>query len=203
MSNKPKGCITRFLVVDTETSGLIYNSDDPSGDDTTGQYFQAVSMGLIVVDAEKLEPIEELYLEIEWDGISTWSPQAEAVHGLSKSYLADNGISTQEAVTEIAGLILEHWGPKHPVCIAGHNPSFDLAFLKRLLRSEGMEVRFGSKVIDTNSIGFAVYGTHNSDDLFEAVGFPTRDNHNSLDDARAALQVIKVTRMVSDECFGG
>ncbi len=204
MSNdkKPKGYINRFLCVDFETSGINFGGDSAAIDYKTGQYFQAVSAGLIVVDAESLEEIEELYLEIKWDGVSQWSDQAEKVHGKSKAYLEENGVDMSEAVEAIANLIIDHWGPDGVVCIAAHNPSFDLAFLKNTLRSEGLEIKFGSKVIDSNTLGLVCYRTHNSDDLFEMVGVPARGKHNSLDDARAVLQVIRVTRAMADECFG-
>lgn len=202
-NNKPRGYLTRLLALDCETSGLFFNADDPSFDPVSGQNYQAVSWGFIVVNADTLTPIEELYLEIKWDNKSLWSDKAEKIHGISKKHLDANGISRREAVEEIGNLILNHWGPDSPVCVLGHNPAFDLAFLKRDLRTEGLEVKFGSKMIDTNSIGFAVYNTHNSDDLFETVGISTRAEHNALDDARSALRVVQLTRQLSDACFGG
>ncbi|PPD54354.1 MAG: hypothetical protein CTY12_03420 [Methylotenera sp.] len=204
MNDKPRGYVTRLLVLDCETSGLVCNSDDPSYDAKTGQYFQAVSWGLIVVDAINLKTIEELYLEIKWDGKSQWSPKAESIHGLTKQYLEQNGIDRQDAVEAIGNLIINHWGPSSAIHVLGHNPSFDLAFFKRDMRSEGIELKFGNKRIDTNSVGFTVFGTHNSDDLFELVGIK-RDpkNHNALEDARGALEVIRRTRALANECFGG
>ncbi len=199
----PRGYITRLLIVDTETSGLAYSCDDPSYNPKTGETYQIVSIGLIVVNAITLEPIEKVYLEIKWDGKSTWDQRAQEVHGLTKAYLNENGVDTYEAVEVIGNLILDHWGPDSPVHICGHNPHFDLSFFKRLLRSEGIEIKFGNKMIDTNSIGFAVFNTHNSDDLFETVGMPVRKDHNSLEDAMSVLKVLKITRTLADECFGG
>lgn len=201
-SDKPRGYLTRLLGIDCETSGLFFNGDNPALGDGTQGYYQAVSWGLVVINAETLQPIEKLYLEVKWDGKSIWSPKAEAVHGLSKAHLEEHGVSRTEAVEEIGNLILNHWGPSSPVCVLGHNPSFDLSFLKADLRSEGLEVRFGSKVVDTNSIGFAVFNTHNSDDLFELVGVK-RGEHNALDDALAALKVVQTVRKLSDRLLGG
>ena len=204
MSSSPKGFITRLLVLDCETTGLAYNSDDPSYDSKTGQYYQAVSWGLIVVDATTLNTIEELYLEVRWDRKSVWNGKAEQIHGLSKKYLEENGLDRSEAVEAMGNLIINHWGPSSPIHILGHNPDFDLAFFKRDMRSEGIELRFGNKKVDTNSIGFTVFGTHNSDDLFELIGVK-RDpsKHNSLEDARCSLEVVKRTRALANECFGG
>jgi len=199
----PRGYITRMLVLDCETTGLFFNADDPSFDSNTNQYHQALSWGMIVVNVDTMTAIEELYLEMKWDGKSQWNAQAQAIHGMSKEYLEQNGMDRVDAITAIGNLIIKHWGPSTPVHVCGHNPMFDLAFLKRDLRSQGLEVKFGNKMIDTNTIGLVVYHTHNSDDLFEMVGLPKRADHNALDDARNALTVVQTTRKIADKCFGG
>lgn len=201
---RPKGYFDYFLAIDCETSGMSFGTDDPSINTKTGQVYQSVSWGLVVVDATTLETVEELYIEIKWDGESEWDKRAEKVHGLSLAYLEENGMTPEEAVVAIAGLILKYWGPDVPVCLAGHNvQTFDMFFLKRLLRSQGIEIKFGNRHIDTNSIGFSVYQTYNSDDLFDVVGCVKRDKHNALDDARNVVRVIRVTRSLANECFGG
>jgi DNA polymerase III epsilon subunit-like protein len=204
MSEKlPKGYMTRLLVIDTETSGLVFNTLDPSYDPKTKTHYQALSIGLIVVDAQTLDAIEELYLEMKWDGESAWSQQAQKTHGLSIDYLEENGLDVEDAVAEIGNLILEHWGPTTAICLAGHNPGFDKCFLDRMMKSQGIELRFGNRMVDTHSVGFTVFGTYSSDELFEMVGMETRSKHNALDDARSSLQVLKMTRGLSNECFGG
>lgn len=202
---KPRGYIEKALFIDCETSGLAYGSDDPSYDPVANKTYQAVSFGLAVVNALTLDVIEELYVEIKWDGVSVWDKRAQAVHGLSLEYLEENGLDEEDAVVAIASLILKYWGPESPVCLGGHNvATFDKYFLQRLLRKHGIEVRFGSKVIDTNSIGFAVFGTHNSDDLFELVGI-VRDpeNHNALDDVKACVKSVKMVRQLAKKCLDG
>lgn len=203
-NKKPRGHFDYFLAIDCETSGMSFGTDDPSINTKTGQVYQSVSWGLVVVDATTLKTVEELYIEIKWDGESEWDKHAEKVHGLSLAYLEENGMTSEEAVVAIAGLILKYWGPDVPVCLAGHNvQTFDMFFLKRLLRSQGIEIKFGNRHIDTNSIGFSVYQTYNSDDLFDVVGCVKRDKHNALDDARNVVRVIRVTRSLANECFGG
>lgn len=201
-TKKPRGYMTRLLALDCETTGLFFNTDDPSFDPVTKQYYQPVSFGLIVVDADTLKSIEELYVEIKWDGHSQWNTKAEAIHGLSKSYLEANGIAMCDAVILVGNLILKHWGPDSPISILGHNPQFDLCFLKRLLRTEGLNIKFGGRMIDTNSIGFTVFQTYNSDDLFEIIGLEVRGDHNALEDARSALQVVRTVRKLSDAMLG-
>lgn len=202
IQNKPSGYITRLLAFDTETSGLFFNTDDPSFNPKTKQTHQLLSIGLIVVDAVTLTPIEELYIEVKWNPVNLWDSGAEKVHGLSKQYLEENGVSQSEAVELIANLLIKHWGPTSAIHIMGHNPQFDLCFLRRLLRTEELEFRWANKMIDTNSIGFAVYNTHNSDDLFKMIGAQHRKEHNALEDIKNTLKVVQVTRQLANTVFG-
>lgn len=201
---KPRGYFERLLFIDCETSGLAYNSPDPSYDEATGKTYQAVSWGLVVADAKTLKAIERLYVEVKWDGKSEWSTSAERVHGLSLAYLEENGVTEEEAVVEIAELILKYWGPEGVVCVGGHNVgSFDLHFLRRILTDNGIHVKFGSRVVDTNSIGFGTFGTFNSDDLFETVGVPARAEHNALADADAARVTVQRIRRMFTQYLSG
>lgn len=205
-NNKPRGFIEKFMVIDCETSGMAFGSDDPSYDPVSGKTYQSVSWGLVVADAFTLEPIEKLYVEIKWNGESEWNASAQSIHGLTLEYLEANGLSEEEAVVEIASLILKHWGPDSPVHLGGHNvATFDLPFLRRLLRSQGLEIKFGNKYIDSNSIGFATFGTHNSDDLFATVGCPDRDpnKHNALTDAENSLQAMRTIKQLFNACLEG
>ena len=136
-NKKPRGHFDYFLAIDCETSGMSFGTDDPSINTKTGQVYQSVSWGLIVVDATTLKTVEELYLEIKWDGESEWDKRAEKVHGLSLAHLEEHGMSTEDAVVAIAGLILKYWGPDTPLCLAGHNVmTFDMPQLS-MVRSKG------------------------------------------------------------------
>ncbi|TFH10734.1 MAG: hypothetical protein E4H14_01960 [Candidatus Thorarchaeota archaeon] len=197
MSQKQKGMFQFILAVDAENSGIAYKQDDPSYDVQNDVAYQAVAMGLVVANARTLMPVEELYLEIQWDGVSGWQVAAEKIHGLSKAHLDKNGVSSEEAVVQIGELILKYWGPNGPVGLLGHNvTAFDLPFLRRLLRSQELEINFGYRHVDTHSVGFAMLDTYNSDNLFEMVGLPPRGEtkHNALSDAKAALEVCRRVR---------
>lgn len=200
---KPRGYFERVLFMDVETSGLAYNSPDPSYDEKTNTRYQIVSIGLVVADAQTLNSIERLYVEIKWDGVSAWSAEAQRVHGLSLAYLEEHGVTEEEAVVSIVELIIKHWGIDGVVCVGGHNvATFDLMFLRALLKRQEFEIRFGSRTIDTNSIGFATFGTFNSDDLFTEVGLPARAEHNALIDADYARRAVQRVRQLSDHCLG-
>lgn len=203
---KQKTPYTFVLGVDCETTGLAYGCDDPSYNPKTGDTYQAISWGFVVADARTFKTIEELYVEVQWNGTSTWNKEAENIHGLSKEHLAANGETPEKAVELIANLILDYWGPDGVVCLLGHNvATFDKFFLQRTLREFGLEVKFGSRCVDTFSIGFSTFGTQNSDELFEAVGLPERDpsKHNALVDARYAVDSARIIKTIFNNAIGG
>lgn len=194
----PKGYFDKFLVMDAETSGIAFDSADPSFHVETQRYYQSVSWGLIVADSETLKPIDELYVEIQHDPKYLWNDGAERVHGLSREYLADKGLPEIKAVEEIGSFVFDHFGEADRVPCAGHNvSSFDIYFMRSLLTPYEIMFETGSRFIDTNSIGFACYGTYNSDDLFSLMGV-NRSSHNALEDSHACLKTIRNTRMVYD-----
>lgn len=200
----PPGYMEKILVVDCETSGMAFNSDDPSIDAVTGQTYQSVSWGLIVADAMTLQPVEKLYVEIKWNGVSKWESKAQAVHGLTLDYLEVNGMSEEDAVVAIASLILKYWGPTGAVSLGGHNVgTFDLPFLRRLLRSQGIDINFAHRHVDSSSVGFVTFGTFTSDELFEAVGIQSRGKHNALDDAEHSLTAMRTVKQLFNACLEG
>ena len=201
---KPAGYMERILIVDSETSGMAFNSDDPSIDSVTGKTYQSVSWGLIVADASTFQPIERLYVEIKWNGESVWDTRAQAVHGLTLDYLEENGMSEEDAVVAIASLILKYWGPDVSVSLGGHNVgTFDLPFLRRLMRSQGIEIKFAHRHVDSSSVGLATFGTFTSDGLFEAVGIEARGKHNALDDAEHSLTALRTVKQLFNACLEG
>lgn len=191
IKGKPPGYFEILLAMDCETSGLNFNAVDPS------EGYQSIAWGFVVADAHTLKPIEKLYLEIKWDGKSTWSPQAEKVHGLSKEHLKENGVTSEEAAIIIGNLILKYWGPTVSIRTLGHNvATFDLWFLRRLMEENGITLNFGNRHVDTSSIGFVNWEVFTSDQLFDAVGLEERGVHNALDDALMALEAARRTRVL-------
>jgi DNA polymerase III alpha subunit (gram-positive type) len=197
-----RGYFSKVLSMDCETSGVNVNSDDPS----IG--YQAVSWGLVVADADTLKVIDKLYVEIKWNGEAKWNKKAEAIHGLTIEYLDKNGLTEEEAVTEIANFVYKYWDPKSEYssqrsirCI-GHNvATFDIWFMRQLFRKFELEFNTGARFIDTSTLGWAVFGCFNSDDAFELIGVK-RESHNALEDAEASLALVKTTRMMSRKMLG-
>lgn len=198
-----KGKFNKLLVADCETSGLVFacDSNDPSQHPETKKTYQSVSWGLLVVDADTLKPIDELYVEIKYNGTSEWNMKAEQVHGLTKEYLEQNGVSEEEAAIEIGNFIFEHFGTSMVVC-GGHNfGSFDIWFMRRLMNQFGIMFNISNRIIDTNSIGYVCYNTFTSDQLFDLMGVK-RTEHNSLEDAKASLKILYNTRQLMDTITG-
>lgn len=199
---KPKSYFQHILALDTETSGLFFNNDSPCFDPASGKHYQIVSIGLIVADSETLLPVEQLYLEIKWNGESLWDAKAQSIHGLTPEYLEENGVDEEQAVVEICNLILKYWGPTSSVSLLGHNvATFDIYFLKQLLRKFDIDIKFSRRHVDSLSAGFAAFTAYDSDDLFEAVGFKKRETHNSLTDAKQALNSVRIIRQLVQESF--
>lgn len=196
-NSNPRGYFKFALAFDSETTGVATNSLDPTFNPETKEEYQMVSCGLIITDTVSLLPIEELYVEIKWDGVSTWSSKAEQIHGLSKQHLEKHGLDEKDAILKIAKLLLKYFGPEKNIPLIGHNvATFDRYFLDKLFKKHGLHLKFGNRHIDTTAIGFATFGTFNSDDLFYAVGIEDRKSHNALDDARYALTVVRTVRTI-------
>lgn len=196
--SKPRGYFKYILAMDCETTGIAFGSDDPSFNPKTEEEFQSVSWGFIVLEGETLKEVDRLYLEIKWDGISEWSEGAARVHGLTKAHLKENGLTAEEAVVEIANLIVKYWGTDSPICPLGHNVMFDVAFLKRLMRKYGVELKFGNRIVDSNSLGYILMNTYNSDDLFTETGQQEREDHNSLEDIEMTVEALRRLKMIFD-----
>lgn len=204
LKDKPIGYYKKLLAMDCETSGLAINTDDPSYDPESGKEYQSVSWGLIIASAHTLKPIEELYVEIKWNGDSQWDMRAQAVHGLTLDYLEDHALDEEDAVAEMANLIVKHFGTDSAIKVLGHNVvSFDLWFMKRLMRRHGIELRFGNRHVDTSTIGFVNYEVYTSDQLFELIGFDAREDHNALDDARMSLEAARQSRIIFNSVLNG
>ena len=195
------------LCIDWETSGAIWGGD-------SSKEFQGISCGAIVFDVKTFDPVEELYLEIKHNPKWKWSDEAEKIHGLSREYLEQNGVTQEEAAMALAELILKYWGTDSKVMFLGHNPEFDRRFTNQLLNEIDIEFsveasgKFDSRidvfhvVLDTSALGFITLGLYKSDLLFEKIGFEERGDHNALDDARQTLMTCKVIRELVQSALG-
>lgn len=198
----PQGYYNRILAYDVETSGIFF-AEDPARDaqDPTKRY-QAVSWGLVILDGD-FKQLDELYIEIQWDGKSLWDKKAEAVHKLSKEHLQAYGVPFEEAYEQILNFIFR-WFGNTPVVTLGHNSiSFDKKFMTSDVRELGIEMRWGNRHLDSNTLGYTLFNTYTSDQLFDALGQSDRgDSHNALDDIKRTVEAFRVSRAIAKQVLG-
>lgn len=187
--------IEKILAIDVETTGLS------KGDDITSNH-QIVSIGLVVADKD-LKPIDKFYCEIKWNGTSHWTAHAEAIHGLSKQHLEENGLDEEDAVVAITEFLLKHYDPEEYIFFLGHNPKgFDVPFFVKLTNKYDVHFKIAHRTVDSFSVGFTCLGTQNSDELFGTF-YPTRKEHNALDDAEMALGVCRKIKKIMKGILDG
>lgn len=179
------------LCIDWETTGSDFKGK-------SHESFQGISFGAIIFNTETFEEVDSIYVELKYDESKYgWSPEAEAIHGLSREYLAEHGMERDEALAELLSLILKHFGPAPgKILFLGHNCQFDIDFTYQLCNDFGMELTPFHVILDTSSTGFILSGMYKSNDIFETFAGITRDAHNALDDARACLDSARTMREI-------
>ena len=186
--------IGRIVAMDCETSGINWKAGSSESKEGVANGYQAVQWGFVISDASNFKPIAELEVKIKWNGESAWDLKAENVHGMSKEYLEKHGLDEEEAVVDIIEFFMEHLDISKPIYVLGHNVgTFDLPFLKDMLLRHGVKnIKFGQRCFDTFSLSMGTVQQFDSDTLFDKVGYPPRDGHNALEDAKMALGSFRV-----------
>ena len=194
---KPKYQPKFGLGIDWETSGSDWGGE-------SHVKYQGVSFGVVIFNAETFEPVETLYRELKFDNAKyLWSKEAEAIHGLSREYLDQNGVAREEACADLAELIVKYWGVDGKPMFLGHNAKFDIDFTNQLLNDFGLpSLNLFHVVLDTASTGFIALGLYKSDMLFEFLGFEKRGAHNSLDDILMTLETCKLIKGLASVALG-
>ena len=109
-------------------------------------------------------------------------------------------MTEEEAALAIGTLVLKYWGPDGNICLLGHNvATFDMWFLKRLMRNQGVELSFGNRHFDTFSLGQGTLCIFNSDDLFNECGLPVRAKHNAMEDIEYTLESARRIKMIFND----
>jgi DNA polymerase III epsilon subunit-like protein len=189
------------LCIDWETTGADF------GEDSSVNY-QGIAFGAIVFDIVTCEPVDELYRELHFDGTKyKWTDTAEKIHGLSREHLLANGVSREEGLADLIEMMIKYWPPgffaakgEEPtskIMLAGHNKGFDMDFTNQLFDDNNMAIEFNHVGMDSTMIAFAVSGLYKSDDVFmKFAGVDKRSLHNALEDAHAALTVLRTIRQI-------
>lgn len=197
------------LAIDWETSGAAFGED-------SSKTFQGLAFGAIIFNTKTFEPIETLYREIKFDSEKCkWTEEAEKIHGLSKEYLAQHGVTQEDAAADLAELILKYFATGK-VTFLGHNPEFDRRFTNQLLMTLGIEfsvektepeaegwIQLHHVMLDTSALGFITMGLFKSDLLFDAMGLEERGEHNALTDALYTLETCSRIRLLVKTALEG
>lgn len=170
------------LGIDWETTGYSIPN--------YAQFHQGISFGAIIFDVRSLEPVEELYLEIQYDPKYKWEAGAEKVHGISQEYLRKNGVTQQDAAAQLCNLIIKYIGTED-VMLLGHRVHFDRAFTEQLTKTIDVDLSYHPTTIDTASLSTALMEMSKSEDVFQTLGMPPRQKHNALEDIRFTLASVK------------
>lgn len=197
-----KGKFNRILALDCETSGIFFEENPARSKDDPTKRYQCVSWGMVVLD-DNFDQLDELYIEIQWDGKSLWDSKTEAVHNLTKQQLAQTGVPFEQAYTTIGNFIFK-WFGNTPIVTLGHNNiTFDKPFLSSDMAELGLSLRFGNRHLDSNTLGVTLFGTYTSDQLFDTVGQTARvGGHNALDDIKRTIEVFKISRAIAAQVIG-
>jgi DNA polymerase III epsilon subunit-like protein len=187
-----------IFCADCETSGLNWGYEEACSNIKVCQDYQSVQWGFVAVDATTLETLGEKKINIKWNGVAKWTQGAEKIHGLSKEWLEENGVTEEEAIVEMVEFWSEYVDLSNPIFFMGHHwRSFDHFFLEDLfIRHEVEGVKFSHKVLDTYSLAMGTLGLSSSDDIFKAVGLNNRTTHDALEDAQMTVEAFKRIRRI-------
>jgi DNA polymerase III alpha subunit (gram-positive type) len=188
---------TKAICIDWETSGSTWGGD-------SSILHQGISFGLVVFDTRTFDPIDMIYHEIKFDSSKyKWSNEAQAVHGISREYLEQNGISQEDAAVAMVEILLKHFGPDPTIMFLGHNVGFDVLFTKQLLEPFELMFKTHNVLLDTACTALITMGIHKSDLVFEALGLEERQMHNALEDCLMTIEACKRIRMIFEAGLNG
>lgn len=191
--------MSKIAVIDWETTGLI-----PDKGFTTRYLMgpQGIQIGIAIVDEDKdFEIVAGYEANVRFLGPKpegtgefkslTWSEGAFEVHGITPEELS-RAQDVRSIAKQVNKFLVNNIGDVVTMC--GHNPEFDMYFTKQLyeLSCEDMEFRFKHRMIDTSTLGWAVWGTSSSYTLFKRVlGKDADYPHNAYRDAEMTALLLK------------
>lgn len=194
----PSGFIPKFgLCIDWETSGSDFDGDSSIA-------YQGIAFGAAIFKLDTFEIIDRMKRYIKFDDRKyKWTESAEKIHGISKSFLNENGISQEEAALDLANFVFSYFGPAPKVMVLGHNVDFDIAFTKQLLIPYEVMFKIHHVKLDTSVAGLIAFGKYKSDQLFELVGLADRGTHDPLQDVEYTIELAKSIRLLVNSALEG
>ena len=163
-----------LAVLDFETTGLRVGKDD-----------RIVEIGVVRMDPERGGRWSETRFESLVNPQRAIPGRVVKIHGIT-----DSMVRTAPRFAEVAPELL---ALLEGAVIVGHNASFDLAFLMRECRRDGVATPELGPVIDTLQVSRHVFGFYrcNLVSLAERMGIAHRRAHTALGDAETTLFVLR------------
>lgn len=189
------GFINKALVLDWEASGLIKEMGEQQWDRGP----QGIELGALLIEDLMGEcrigwefTCRVRFMQSRFPHLN-WDPQSEKIHGITKVEL--NRASEPTTICEnLTGFLRNSYSLNEPILLCGQNPLYDRYFLNQLYWLAGKQPpRLHSRMIDTFSIGLAVWGHQQGDELFEHATGSKRTLHTALGDARSSYEVLKLS----------
>lgn len=176
---------TRFVVFDTETTGLDYKKD------------RILSLGGVAVIDNAVSVTDSLELYLEQD---VYNPESAAIHGILKQGNYEK-VNEQDAIRQCLDFIGTD-------ILVGHHIGFDVAVINQSLKRNGLG-KLKNRVLDTEILYKRLVHPVNHplqekrfslDELAEALKIPLHDRHTSAGDALiTALAFIKIVHKLNSD----
>jgi DNA polymerase III epsilon subunit-like protein len=169
-----------LVSVDVETSG-----NNPSN-------ASLLSIGACLVD----DPTKQIYLELKPLKDRDWGDEAETVHKLDRSYLAESGLEPAEAMVQFEAWITANSAGTRPIFV-GFNAPFDWMFVADYFWRYLGRNPFGISALDLKSYYMARNGVERWAEtgrqyICEVLGLTPERTHNALDDALEQALLARV-----------
>ncbi len=161
----------RFVVFDTETTGLDTKNDD------------VIQIAAIEVINGKIGKTFEVYIDTEKD-----LSESEKIHKISKEYLLEHSIEKNEAFISFFDFVGDS-------VLLAHNLKYDIDVLNENLKKLG-ENNISDKIEKYDSLEiskrlFSDFPSHKLEYLLEKLNVEGENSHNALDDVKATANVLQ------------
>lgn len=176
---------TRFVIFDTETTGLDYKKD------------RILSIGCVTVVNNQIIISDSLELFLEQD---IYKPESATIHGILKegNYIKVNEDKAIQQFIKFIGTSI----------LVGHHIGFDIAVINQSLKRNKLG-KLKNKVLDTEVLYKRLLHSVNRqlqekryslDELAEALKIPLHDRHTSAGDALiTAVAFIKTVHKLNSD----
>jgi DNA polymerase III epsilon subunit-like protein len=151
-----------------------------------------LSIGACLVD----EPSEGVYLELKPLTDRPWLADSEAIHGLSRAHLEEEGLDPAEALGRLESWLDRACAGRQPVFV-GFNAPFDWMFVADYFWRYLGRNPFGISALDLKSYYMARAGVATWEETRKVhvnarLGLDADHNHHALDDAREQAELARM-----------